>query len=303
MKNIVIAGGTGHLGSSLSKKLVQQGHEVTVLTRTVPDNPGATVRFVQWDGETQGSWTDYIDGADVVINLSGKSVNCRYSESNKLKLIQSRVRSTEALGLAIRNSPTPPKVWVNASSSAYYGFSYAVMDENASPGSDFPARICVEWEKSFNKIETPHTRKIAWRLGVVLQRRQGLILPFVNLVRGFTGGKLGSGKQYFTWIHEDDFLDAAVWTIENDDASGPYNLTSPEPVTNENFMKALRESLGVSIYFSIPELLLKLGGKIIGTEPYLILEGRRIIPARLSTAGFTFKHPNIDGALQNLFLN
>jgi uncharacterized protein (TIGR01777 family) len=259
------------------------------------------VRYTWWDGETLGTWTKYLDEADIVINFCGKSVDCRYTESNKKKLIQSRVTPTLLLGNAIKNSSTPPKVWINASSSAYYGFSTAVLDESATHGNDFPARICVEWEKAFFSSQTPSTRKVAWRLGVVLQRNKGLILPFIILVKSFLGGKLGSGKQYFTWIDEDDFLNAALWTIENSSAIGAYNVTSPEPVTNEVFMKTLRKGIGVPSGISLPSWLLRIGGKIIGTEPYLILDGRRIIPTKLQASGFQFNYPDIQNSIDHLF--
>lgn len=303
MKKVIIAGGTGHLGSSLSQRLVEWGYQVQVLTRKKVTRSEDGVEYVLWDGETWGSWSDCINHADTVINLCGMSVNCRYTASNKLKLIHSRVRSTEVLGHAIRNADCPPRIWINASSSAYYGFSSVMLDEDAPPGGDFPARICAEWEKSFYGTETPHTRKVAWRLGIVLQREKGLIIPFANLVKRFVGGKLGSGEQYFTWIHEEDFLNAALWTIDNASSSGVYNITSPKPVTNNDFMRALRRAMGVSIYFPLPEWMLKVGGKIIGTEPYLILKGRRIIPARLSASGFTFQYADINSALMNLYQN
>ncbi len=300
MASIIIAGGTGHLGSSLATRLVEEGNKVTVLTRTQNERL-KNINYVLWDARTTGSWVEYIDSADVVINLCGKSVDCRYTEANKLELIRSRVATTVLIGEAISRSSKPPSLWINASSSAYYGFSSRKMDERAGPGDDFPARICVEWERAFLSASTTKTRKVAWRLGVVLQRNKGLVMPFAGLVKSFLGGKLGSGKQFFTWIHEEDFLNSALWTINNEHAAGAYNLTSPEPVSNEDFMKALRKAIGVDFHFSLPEWLIKIGGKIVGTEPYLILDGRRIIPARLVDAGFKFHYSHIEPALNDLF--
>jgi uncharacterized protein (TIGR01777 family) len=301
LKRVIIAGGTGHIGSSIAGRLVREGYAVTILSRSMLDSEQPSLRYAYWDGVTFGSWTKYIDESEVVINLCGKSVNCRYTESNKLKLIQSRGKPTLLLGEAIKNSLTPPRLWINASSSAYYGFSSEVKDERAGAGSDFPSRICVEWEKAFMSTYTPATKKIAWRLGVVLQHDKGLILPFVGLVKSFIGGRLGSGKQYFTWIDEEDFLNAALWTIESPLAVGIYNFTSPEPVTNEKFMKVLRDVLGVRTGIPLPEWLLKIGGKIIGTEPYLVLDGRRILPARLLDSGFRFQYGDIESSLNHLF--
>jgi uncharacterized protein (TIGR01777 family) len=301
LKNIIIAGGTGHIGSSLAHRLVQEGYRVVILTRRPIKSPHASLNYICWDGQTPGSWTKYLEESDVLINLCGKSVNCRYTESNKLKLIQSRVRTTSILGDAIKRAARPPKLWINASSSAYYGFSSDIKDERAASGTDFPARLCEEWEKAFWAFSLPDTRKVAWRLGVVLQYKKGLIIPFANLVKSFVGGKLGSGKQYFTWIHEEDFLKAALWTIENHLAVGAYNLTSPEPVTNAVFMRALRNAMGLRVGIPLPQWLMEIGGKIIGTEPYLILDGRRIIPARLVDSGFQFQYPEIQNSLNDLF--
>lgn len=296
-----MAGGTGHIGSSLGQRLVAEGYTVNILTRDTKKRKTDLFNYTYWDGENLGSWTEQLHKTDILINLCGKSVDCRYTASNKLKLIGSRVNATTLLGDAIKRSENPPRLWINASSSAYYGFSSQVKDEKASAGNDFPARICVEWEKAFLGSLAPATRKIAWRLGVVLQPGKGLIKPFERLVRNFFGGKLGSGEQYFTWIHEHDFLSAALWTIENTKASGAYNLTSPEPVTNADFMTAMRKAIGVSIGFALPTPLLTIGGTIIGTEPYLILDGRRIVPSRLLESGFTFRYAKIQDALTNLY--
>ena len=280
-------------------RLIKEGNEVTIFSRGQREDP--IINYVVWDARTPGPWTDCIDQADVVINLCGKSVNCRYTNGNKLKLIKSRVEPTRLIGEAIRRSARPPALWINASSTAYYGFSSEEMDERETAGNDFPARICVEWEKAFMNVQTPKTRKIAWRLGVVLQKDEGLVMPFAALVNSFLGGRLGSGKQFFTWIHEEDFLNAALWTINNERSVGVYNLSSPEPVSNDDFMKALRNAMDVSFYFSLPEWLITIGGKIIGTEPYLILDGRRIIPGRLVDAGFKFQYSHIGPAVNDLF--
>ena len=300
MKNVVIAGGTGHLGSSLADRLIQEGHRVRLLTRKVP-NRNSRISHIRWDGETPGPWIRDLDGSDVLINLCGKSVDCRYTEANKLKLVESRVKSTTLLGQAIGECKKPPTLWINSSSSAYYGFSEKIVNEYSQPGNDFPATICVKWEQAFFSQETPGTRKVAWRLGVVLQSGKGLIEPFVRLARSGVGGKLGTGRQYFTWIHEKDFLNAAVWTINNRWVEGVYNLTSPEPVTNAVFMKELRNAIGVPIGISLPPWLIYLGGKIIGTEPYLVLDGRRVVPDRLLDSGFQFLYPGITHCLRDLF--
>lgn len=301
MKKVVIAGGSGHLGTSLAEYLHGVGYEVTILTRNNSIRQVPDVTYQIWEGATLGDWTKTIDGSDIVVNVCGKPVACRYTERNKRELIRSRTATTSLIGEAIQRAVSPPSLWINASSSAFYGFSDQTMDEDNPAGDDFPAQICVAWEKAFWDASTPDTRKVSWRLGVVLQRNRGLILPFTNLVKSFVGGKLGSGKQFFTWIHEDDFRRAAQWTIENPNAEGIYNLTSPEPVTNVQFMSSLRKAMDTKLYISLPSWLLFLGGKITGVEPSLILNGRSIVPTRLQKSGFTFHHGKIEPALRDLF--
>ena len=300
MKKIVIAGGTGHLGSSLADRLIQEGHSVRMFTRNVPKN-NSRISYSYWDGETPGPWIRDLDGSDVLINLCGKSVDCRYTEANKLKLIESRVKTTTLLGQAIgecKNRRHSGSIPVRLPTM---GFSEKIVNEYNQPGDDFPATICVKWEHAFFSTQTPGTRKVAWRLGVVLQSGKGLIEPFVRLTKSGFGGKLGTGKQYFTWIHETDFLNAAIWTISHPSVEGVYNLTSPEPVTNAVFMNALRGTIGVPLGISLPSWLIYLGGKIIGTEPYLVLDGRRVVPDRLLDSGFKFSYPGINHCLSDLF--
>lgn len=242
----------------------------------------------------------HLEGSFALINLSGKSVNCRYTEKNKKELIESRTKTTSLLAEAISKLEAPPRVWVNASSTAIYGFSDQELDERAGPGADFPAQICVQWEEAFWNTEVSSTRKLAWRLGVVLQKDRGLILPFRNLVKFGAGARIGSGKQYFTWIHEEDFLNAALWTINNENADGYFNLSSPEPVTNETFMRALSTASGSRFTLPLPGWVVRVGGMITGTEPYLVLDGRRIVPSRLLELGFKFRYPEINRALKTL---
>ena len=301
MKKVVIAGGTGHLGVALAEHFVTAGNEVTVLTRRYPGSIVKGVHYILWDGIHTGEWSNSIDGSDIVINMCGKPVACRYTQRNKRELIRSRTETTTLIGQAIQQSSLPPSLWINASSSAYYGFSDASKDERDEAGHDFPARICVEWEDAFWNVPVSKTRKIAWRLGVVLQRNRGLILPFQNLVKSYVGGRLGSGKQLFTWIHEDDFLRAAQWTIETPGTNGVYNITSPEPVTNAQFMASLRKVMNYKVYFALPSWLLYLGGHITGIEPSLVLKGRSVLPGRLLQGGFTFRFGGIEPALQELF--
>jgi len=303
MGKIIIAGGTGHLGTLLADSLRRESNKLYILTRRIPGQGNPEATYVLWDGKSTGTWKEILEGADVVINLCGKSVNCRYTPSNKEELISSRVESTRALGNAIRETANPPILWINASSAAYYGFSEEIMDEMSPAGNDFPAEICQKWEEAFDSYKLEHTRKVALRTGVVLQRKKGLILPFMRLVYTFMGGRQGSGRQYFTWIHEDDFLESIHWIIQHTNAHGAYNITSPQPVRNEEFMASLREAMGIFFGFPSPAWLVHFGAGLIGTEPDLVLKGRYIKPARLLQEGFEFRHPEIRMALKHLLKN
>ncbi len=302
MTKVVIAGGTGHLGSLLTERFVKEDGKtnVIVLTRRIPIKRYPLVSYVLWDGKNVGEWVKVLEAADVLINLCGRSVNCRYTEINKKRLVASRVESTEILGKAIQGCAAPPKVWINASSAASYGFSDIALDESAPPGVDFPSELCKKWEGSFYTHPLDDTRRLTLRLAVVLQRRRGLILPFMRLARYFVGGPQGSGKQYFTWIHEEDFFKGIKWLINNPNASGVYNVTAPEPVVNAEFMAALRKAMKIPFGLPIPSFLIHIGGKIIGTEPYLVLKGRKVLPVRLLEEGYEFDFPKIEVALENL---
>jgi uncharacterized protein (TIGR01777 family) len=303
MKKIIIAGGTGFLGHLLLSRLTKESMNLIVLTRKIPSSRISQVKYVLWDGLNQGEWTKELEESDVLINLSGKSVNCRYTNKNKRKLIESRVNSTLALDTALQNTVKPPRLWINASSAAYYGFSDKILDENSPAGDDFPSEICKKWEEAFFSNKLSNTRKVALRLAVVLQPNQGLIKPFVWLVKSFFGGKLGSGKQYFTWIHQEDFIRSIIWFMTNHDKSGVYNITAPESITNEEFMRELRKALKIPFGISSPTWLIKIGGKIIGTEPELVLKGRAAIPRRLLIEDFQFTYPKLHESIYNLFEN
>lgn len=300
MRKVVIAGGTGHLGSLVTEHFVNSNVKVVLLTRKLPPKGNPLVSYTLWDGKTLGEWSEVLESTDVVLNFSGKSVNCIYTKKNKEKLISSRVESTRILGEAIQRAENPPKIWINASSAAYYGFSDKPMDESAPAGTDFPAEICKNWENAFYNVNLDNTRRVALRLGVVLQRKKGLILPFVRLARFFLGGKQGSGEQQFSWIHEKDFIRSIQWFLENNTAIGSYNATAPEPICNKRFMGTLRDALGIPFGIPIPSFLIRLGGRVVGTEPDLVLKGRKVVPKRLLNEGFEFNFPEIDKSLNDL---
>lgn len=301
MKNkIIIAGGTGYLGSSLIKNFSKSTDEVVILTRQTKPNI-KNVRYVKWDAETIGAWAQELENASVVINLTGKSVNCRYNEKNKKEIIESRVLSTLAIGRAIQKCIAPPNVWINAGSAAIFGNAgEEFKTESSETGEGFSPDVCKKWEKAFYEIDTPATRKVFLRIGMVLQLGSGVLKPFMTMVKMGFGGKIGNGNQYLTWIHEEDFINMINWIIEIPKANGIIHCASPKPVKNKDFMKELREICKVPFGFPTPEFILKIGAVIIGTEPELVLSGRRVVSEILPEHHYVFKYPDLKEALKNL---
>ncbi|MBC7887318.1 MAG: TIGR01777 family protein [Ferruginibacter sp.] len=298
---IVIAGGTGFLGRSIINYLQQQTDiKIIVLTRG-HSKKNHHVSYVHWDAKTAGDWINEIEESTAVINLVGKSVNCRYTTKNKQEIIASRVDATVAIGQAIQQLRYPPKVWINAGSAAIFGDGGDIIkDENSAVGDGFSAEVCKIWEKAFLSIDTIHTRKVFLRIGLVFQKNTGLLQPFANLVKTGFGGAIGKGDQYTSWIHEDDFVNVIYAALENEDYEGVIHCASPYPVTNKHFMTALRSSLNRSFGFSNPALFVKLGAFFIGTEAELVLKGRRVVSTILKEKNFVFQYPQIEDALQHL---
>ncbi|MES2827329.1 MAG: TIGR01777 family oxidoreductase [Bacteroidota bacterium] len=295
---IVIAGGSGFLGAAVVSQFPDS--DIVVLTRWAPSIKG-NVRYVQWDAKTPGLWTKELEGSRAVINLVGKSVNCRYTEANKKEIISSRVDATLALGKAIAELKNPPEVWINAGSAAIFGNSGDdFKDENSATGSGFSPDVCKAWEKAFYTYDTPKTRKVFLRIGMVLQQKGGILKPFANLVKLGVGGKIGSGKQYMTWIHEADFQKLIQWAIEKPEATGIIHAASPNPVTNSEFMSSMRKTYRVPIGIPNPAFLIKIGAIFIGTEAELVLSGRRVVSTFLQQKGFKFKYPYLHEALEEL---
>ena len=299
-RKIVIAGGTGFLGRAIVKRLEDMDAEIIVLTRK--DIVGSNnIRYVKWDAETIGDWAETLEQSSAVLNFAGRSVNCRYTEKNKEEIIRSRVRSTEIIGKAIQAASIPPKLWINAGSTAIFGSGGDdVKNETSSLGEGFSAEVCKQWEAAFNSIDTPSTRKLLCRIGLVFQKNTGLLQPFVKLVKLGFGGKMGTGNQFISWIHEEDFLSILNAAIERDDFAGMIHCASPFPVTNDHFMRALRESLNISFGLPNPAFLLRAGAAFIGTEAELILTGRRVVSKVLEEKNISFRYPTIETARHDL---
>ncbi len=299
-QKIIIAGGTGFLGQAIIDSFSNTDTEIIVLSRKI--HPARTnVIYVQWDAENEGNWQTVLENSTAIINLVGKSVNCRYTEKNKQEIIQSRVKSTLLIARAILTCKNPPKVWINAGSAAIYGDGgNHILTENSPLGDGFPAEVCKFWEEAFFKIPTPMTRKVLFRIGLVFQRNIGLLAPFKNIVKFGLGGKVGSGQQYISWIHQDDFTNIIKLAIERNDFKGIYNASSPEPVTNEVFLKTLRKALNIPFGIPTPAFMLKIGAIFIGTEAELLLKGRRVVSSELQHYDFQFQYNNLNIAFKNL---
>ena len=301
MKKIVIAGGTGFLGQLLSENFVKQDFEVVVLTRKhVEDQNG--IRYVKWDGSSIGSWTRELEEADVLINLNGKSVDCRYTEANKQAIYDTRIQATYILGEAIKKCKVPPKLWINASSATIYGHVVdREMDEATGEiGEGFSVDVCKKWERTFFDFEMPNVRQVALRISIVLGASGGALIPLKRLAQFGLGGRQGDGKLYFSWVHEQDFVEVVKWVIQNESATGIYNVASPNPVPNAVFMKQLRQALKVPFGIPSPKWLLTIGARLIGTETELILKSRRVIPTRLKEEGYQFTFSTIAETLENV---
>jgi uncharacterized protein (TIGR01777 family) len=291
---VVVAGGSGFIGSFLSRRFAEEGLEVVVLSRSARDG-------VAWDGKTVGDWARTLEGAELVLNLAGRSVDCRYNKKNKKEIFDSRTDSTQALGKAIQQAKNPPRLWINSSTATIYRHAQdRPMDEATGEiGSGFSVEVARQWEKTFFKMETPGVRKVALRTAIVLGKNGGVLKPFKNLVRLGLGGIQGDGKQRFSWIHEEDLF-LILQFLRSRDLSGVVNCAAPGPVTNQELMKTLRLKMGMPFGFPAPRFLLGIGAWVIRTETELILKSRWVVPGRLTQAGYRFQYPALPQALDSL---
>jgi uncharacterized protein len=306
---MVIPGGAGHLGQIVARHLHAKGSAVTVLARTTAVAPW---RVAWWSGTNLGDWTRELEGADVVINLAGRSVNCRYNAGNRREILESRIQTTELLGEAIRKLRRPPRLWINASTATIYRHSLdRDMDEatgelggyeaDAPDSWHFSIEVATAWEKSLFAANTPRTRKIALRSAMVMSaERRGTFDLLLRLVRFGLGGTCGSGKQFVSWIHEDDFVRVLDYLIAHEEFEGPINVASPNPLPNEDFMAILRKAWGASAGLPVSKWMLEIGAFFLRTETELILKSRRVVPGRLLTSGFKFHFPEWRCAAEDL---
>lgn len=294
-KKIVIAGGTGFIGNYLESYFKGQGYVVKIISR----QPHTIV------------WTDTaaiieaLEGAEMLINLAGKSVDCRYNEINKAEILSSRIDTTTILGKCILTCKTAPVIWLNSSTATIYRHAEdrPMTESTGEIGTGFSVGIATQWEKAFFNFTLPATRQVALRMAIVLGDDGGVMHPLRNLVRFGLGGKQGSGNQRFSWIHIEDLKDIILYIQAHSDMTGVYNCASPEPVTNTKFMQLLRSSMKMPFGFNAPEWLLKIGAVLIRTETELILKSRWVLPERLLQSGYVFKHPQLEEALNDIALN
>lgn len=306
---IIIAGGTGQIGQILANAFNNDGHQVVVMGRT----PRAAVwPTVTWDGQTVGAWAEEFDGADVVINLAGRSVNCRYNSSNRKEILDSRIDSVKAVGAAISQATHPPALWLQMSTATIYAHRYdAPNDEitgilggnepNAPDTWRFSIEVAKAWEQALDETATPRTRKIKLRTAMVMSPDAGGVFAvLLGLVRKGLGGKAGDGRQYVSWIHGEDFVRAVNWLIQHENITGAVNLAAPEPLPNADFMSALRVASGSSVGLPATKLMLEIGAVFLRTETELILKSRRVVPKLLVDSGFVFRHPRWPEAARDL---
>jgi uncharacterized protein len=295
---LVIAGANGFMGLVLAHYF-KTTYEVHTLTRKRLELPGTHNHI--WDGKTLGEWASVLDGAEVLINLAGRSVNCRYNETNKKEILESRVNSTRVLGEAIAKAKNPPKVWLNSSTATIYRHAQdkPMDDETGEIGSGFSVDVAKAWEKTFFDAPTAHTRKLALRTAIVLGKDGGVLPVLANLARYGLGGKMATGMQYISWVHEQDVCRAIEFLITSD-LAGTFNVSAPNPVQNKTFMSLLRKQLKQPLGLASTKWMLGLGAIFLKTETELILKSRWVIPSRLEKVSFRFAFPELKGGLEDL---
>ncbi|MFN7172890.1 MAG: TIGR01777 family oxidoreductase [Fimbriimonadaceae bacterium] len=297
-RKVVVAGGSGFIGRALCERLKHEGHEVVVLTRKV--EPDFGFRQVVWDGETVGPWAAELEDADGVINLAGSPITVKWTNENKQKIIDSRVKTATAIGEAIQACENPPKVWVNASAIGFYGDRPGeTLTEESPPGTGFLAETSVQWEAAQAKFETPETVQAVVRIGIVLGKGGGAYEELALLTKNYLGGSIGSGQMVMSWIHLQDLTRLFAWIIDSQ-TSGTFNGTSPHPATNAEFMKALRESLNRPWSPPAPVPVVKMVSSLKGVEPEVLLQDCRALPQHALDSGFMFQYSLLAGALSDL---
>ncbi|GAB6926124.1 TIGR01777 family oxidoreductase [Paenibacillus sp. JCM 10914] len=292
MKKLVLAGGTGFVGTYFEKKFTNDDIQVKMISR----QPG----HIAWEDEA--GMIEALEGADLLINLAGKSVNCRYHDRNKEQILSSRVETTNILGKAVLACEQPPLTWMNSSTATIYRHAEdrPMTEEQGEIGAGFSVHVAEEWERTFFALQLPRTRQIALRIAIVLGPDGGVMTPYLNLVQYGLGGVQGPGTQRFSWIHIEDLYRIVQFLQEHPELDGVLNCSSPNPVTNRDLMEQLRKALNRKWGLPAPKWLLELGAVMIRTETELVLKSRWVIPDRLQRAGFMFRYDTLDKALEQI---
>lgn len=302
-KKIVLAGGTGQIGGALIKHFKGITDKIIILGRA-PQRQEGNFYYIHWDGKNTGLWMKEIEGADILINLVGKNVNCRYTEKNKKEIFDSRTNSIQVLAQAVAACTDAPKLWIQSASATIYRHSEdkAMTEEDIEMGDGFSVEVCKKWEKTFweETEQFKDMRKVILRTSMVLSKKEGVFPRLKNLTLLGLGGKQGDGKQWVSWIHEEDVTRMTEWIADNKEVNGIFNCTAPVPIKNKDLMDTMRKTYKMPIGLPSPEWLLEIGAVIIGTETELILKSRWVLPDKLLKAGFQFKYPEIASAINNI---
>ncbi|KAF0818098.1 Cell division inhibitor SulA [Bacillus sp. ZZV12-4809] len=283
---VVLAGGTGFIGESFKNKFKELGYEVHIISRQK--------QHISWEDKL--SIKEALEDTELLINLAGKSVNCRYNEANKNEIMNSRIRTTKILGEAIQACTNPPAIWMNSSTATIYRHAEdrPMTEEKGEIGSGFSVNVATNWEKTFFSFDLPKTRQIALRIAIVLGKDGGVMTPYRNLVKFGLGGIQGTGNQKFSWIHIDDLFQIVLFLKDKEELSGVFNCSSPQPVSNRELMKELRKTLNVPFGLPSPKWMLEIGSLLIKTETELVLKSRWVLPDRLEREGYTFTFKTLD---------
>lgn len=304
MKKIILFAANGFIGESIIAYVNEHhpNYQMVAISRNPIPNLPHTVKHAIWDGKTKGQWTNELEGADLVINLAGKSVNCRYTKKNKAEIFASRLDSTRIIGEAIQDCKQKPAYWINIASATIYEHSLENpnTEENGIIGKGFSVNVCKAWEKQFFAFKDLPTRQILLRSTIVLGKNGGVYPVLKRLACLGLGGKMGTGDQFISWIHIDDFCKAIFFLFEKEPSSTIYNLGAPNPVRNKYFQRELRSSLGIPYFLNQPIGMLKLGAILLGTETELILKSRYVLPQNIMNESFVFQFPTIESCLENL---
>jgi hypothetical protein len=292
---IIIAGGSGFLGKSLENHF--QNQEIWILTR----NPKRS-NEIYWDAKTLGKWSESLENADVLINMTGKSVDCRYNDKNRMEILRSRIDSTNILQKAVDNCKNPPKIWLNSSSATIYTHAETqLMTETMGIiGDDFSMNICKAWEKAFFEKDNLKTRKVALRTAIVLGKEGEAFKKLKTITRLGLGGKQGNGRQKMSWVHIEDFCRAVEFIIQNESIKGVINISAPNPIDNQSFMAILRNKLNIHFGLPSPVFLLEIGTLFLQTETELLLKSRNVYPEKLLSYGFRFRFETVENAFHDL---